>query len=77
MRLLITFMLQKDPVKRPSVWEIAKLPIINKNIRKYYEEEAPDDPFLKEYIFSGPKNKPNKPYPVTAKPENSKMETAK
>ncbi|KAL4453143.1 hypothetical protein ABPG74_015374 [Tetrahymena malaccensis] len=58
-RMLITFMLQKDPVKRPSVWDLAKIPIISKNIRKYYEEEAQDDPFLKEYIFSGPKNHPN------------------
>jgi len=54
-RMLITFMLHKNPSKRPSVWDLAKIPSINKNIRRYYETEAPDDAFLKDYITGGPK----------------------
>jgi len=48
-------MLHKNPSKRPSVWDLAKIPSINKNIRRYYETEAPDDAFLKDYITGGPK----------------------
>lgn len=54
---------------RPSVWDLAKIPSINKNIRKYYETEAPDDLFLKDYI-SGSK------LPVK-KPENAKQSMTK
>ncbi|KAL4453141.1 hypothetical protein ABPG74_015372 [Tetrahymena malaccensis] len=59
-RMLILLMLEKDPLKRPSVWELAEIPIIQKNIIKYYEEEAQNNPFLREYIFSGPKIHLNK-----------------
>jgi len=41
--MLITFMLQKDPSMRPSVWDLVKIPVIDKHIKHYFETEAPDN----------------------------------
>ncbi|KAL4490020.1 hypothetical protein ABPG73_021064 [Tetrahymena malaccensis] len=64
-RMLITLMLNKDPQKRPFIWDLVNIPIINKNIRKYQQQEAPDDPFLIELLkrptSDNPVNIPNTP----------------
>jgi len=41
--MLITFMLQKDPSMRPSVWDLLKIPVIKKHIIHYYETEVPEN----------------------------------
>lgn len=56
MRMLMTFMLEKDPSKRPFIWDLAKIPSINKKIKKYYEEEAPDDSYIRDNIIGGATN---------------------
>ena len=35
---LIDRMLQKDPNKRPSIWELAKIPCIEDKIKFFYRE---------------------------------------
>ena len=78
-------MLHKNPSKRPSVWDLAKIPSINKNIRRYYETEAPDDAFLKDYITGGPKTPiskktqqtaPSAPAAATPDQENRQQEAS-
>ncbi|KAL4505506.1 hypothetical protein ABPG72_002568 [Tetrahymena utriculariae] len=67
-RMLITLMLNKDPLKRPFIWDLVNIPIINKNIKKYHQQEAPDDPFLIELL-----KRPTSGHPVsiTNTPSNS------
>ncbi|EGR34354.1 hypothetical protein IMG5_014920 [Ichthyophthirius multifiliis] len=52
-RMLCSLMLQKNPQLRPSVWDLAKIECIQKNISRYYEEEAKEDPFLVGYLKGG------------------------
>jgi NIMA (never in mitosis gene a)-related kinase len=42
-RMLINTLLNKDPNKRPSVWEFSKLPEINKRIHKFVERHDYND----------------------------------
>eukprot|EP00743_Colponemidia_sp_Colp-15_P010894 GILK01012068.1.p1 GENE.GILK01012068.1~~GILK01012068.1.p1 ORF type:complete len:862 (+),score=168.21 GILK01012068.1:96-2681(+) len=37
-RLLLTATLHKDPLRRPSVWEIARLPSVKERIQRFVEE---------------------------------------
>jgi hypothetical protein len=48
--MLIDRMLQKDPTKRPSIWEMAKMPCIEEKIKHFYKEhpqETPEFPISK------------------------------
>lgn len=38
-RMLITAMLDKDPVKRPSIWDLSYMPCINDRINKFVKEQ--------------------------------------
>ena len=40
--VLLEKMLNKDPNKRPSIWDLAKLPIIEEKINQFYAEH-PDE----------------------------------
>ena len=48
---LINAMLNKDPSRRPSSWDLANFPIIQEKIEKYFTEEAKDDVFLRTKIY--------------------------
>lgn len=48
--MLINSLLDKDPNKRPSAWELVKMPCIFKCIEKYFKEESPNDFFLENII---------------------------
>jgi hypothetical protein len=52
---LINAMLNKDPKRRPSAWDLVNFNVIGKNIEKYFREEAPDDAFLATLVKT-PKN---------------------
>ena len=42
--MLIERMLNKDPTKRPSIWELAKVPCVDEKIRYFYKEHPSETP---------------------------------
>ncbi|KAM3142973.1 hypothetical protein pb186bvf_005036 [Paramecium bursaria] len=54
---LINKMLNKDPLGRPSIWEIAKMPLVEQKIKQFYDEHPEVSVFAPKIIIKDKEEK--------------------